>query len=513
MSEHGVVRPDPSPLHPRRYFVAAGVLTGLVGLTVSTAAAWALRSRTTPIEAVAEGVRDLVPGEFASWLVHLVGRWDKPLLLLGTTLGLVLITALAGLLARRHPLWSDFLLVAVTGLGLVALIRASGIVAGMTILLGFVAMILSMRLLVAPLRGEVNEARSQERRVFLMRAGAVVAVGAAMGGIGRFAGRARRVAEQSRRLVRVPGTKGVVPQGARLSVDGLLPWRTAEPDFYQIDTTLAPPSIKPDEWQLRIHGLVDHEVTFSYAELLRMTPVEGWVTLACVSNPVGGDLVGNAWWTGVPVRTVLERAGVLGDADAVLQTSSDGWTCLTPLEALTDDRNALLAYGMNGEPLSIDHGFPVRVVVPGLYGYVSATKWVVDLEVTRFDKAEGYWTPRGWSAKGPIKTQSRIDVPAHRSSVPAGVVAVGGVAWAPHTGISTVEYSVDGGVWKSAGLGAVPGNDTWVQWAGEIEVSPGSHDIRVRATDSRGRTQTEKIADVLPDGATGWHTVSFDAEA
>ena len=202
-------------------------------------------------------------------------------------------------------------------------------------------------------------------------------------------------------------------------------------------------------------------------------------------------------------------AGVEDGADAVLSTSTDGWTAGTPIEALTDDRNAMLALAMDGQPLPIEHGFPVRMVVPGLYGYVSATKWLVDLEVTRFDKFDAYWTQRGWSAKGPVKTESRIDVPRDGAGTEKGSIKVGGSAWAQHTGIEKVEYQLDGGAWQTAQLGAVPGNDTWVQWVGEVEVGKGDHHLAVRATDKSGYTQTPVRADVVPDGATGWHTVSF----
>jgi DMSO/TMAO reductase YedYZ molybdopterin-dependent catalytic subunit len=223
-------------------------------------------------------------------------------------------------------------------------------------------------------------------------------------------------------------------------------------------------------------------------------------------------LIGNAWWSGVLVRGLLEEAGVKAGADAVKQTSRDGWTCGTPLAALTDpDRNAMLAFAMNGEPLPVRHGFPVRMVVPGLYGYVSATKWLVDLEVTSFDRFSAYWTERGWSEKGPVKTQSRIDVPRDGASVPAGTLRLGGSAWAQHTGIEMVEVQVDGGPWQRAELGRVPGDDTWVQWATTVEVEAGEHRVSVRATDRSGYTQTPVRTDVVPDGATGWHSVRFDA--
>ena len=235
------------------------------------------------------------------------------------------------------------------------------------------------------------------------------------------------------------------------------------------------------------------------------------MTICCVSNPVGGDLIGNAWWSGVRIADLLREAGVHPDADAVKQTSQDGWTCGTPIEALTDDRNAMLAVAMNGDPLPVEHGFPVRMIVPGLYGFVSATKWVVDLEVTKFSDFTAFWTERGWSSRGPVKTESRVEVPRDGGNVKTGSVRVGGHAWAQHTGIAKVEYRLDGDAWQEAELGRVPSNDTWVQWSGTVDVDAGDHRLAVRATDRSGYTQTSVRTDVVPDGATGWHSVGFSA--
>ncbi|MEO5651458.1 MAG: molybdopterin-dependent oxidoreductase [Marmoricola sp.] len=325
------------------------------------------------------------------------------------------------------------------------------------------------------------------------------------------AGSGRRQVEQARRLLRLPVKRGELPAGVNLG-EGIETWRTPNSRFYVIHTALAPPSISPADWELRIQGMVDREITLSYQDLIDRELTEAWLTLCCVSNEVGGDLIGNAYWSGVPVREVLAMAGVKAKANAVLQTSRDGWNCGTPLEALTDDRNALLAVAMNGQPLPVQHGFPVRMVVPGLYGYVSATKWIVDLEVTTFDKIDAFWTQRGWSEKGPVKTQSRVDVPRNGDTVASGKVRVGGSAWAQHTGIEKVEYMLDGGPWVEADLGRVPDADTWVQWAGTVDVGPGDHRVTVRATDLTGYTQTAVRTDVIPDGATGWHSHPFRAE-
>ncbi len=349
------------------------------------------------------------------------------------------------------------------------------------------------------------------RRGFLVKTGVVAAGSLAVAASGQFFGRSRRAVETSRRLLRLPVSRGRAPADAELGLPQVTPWRVSNDEFYRIDTALVLPAIDPNEWRLRIHGMVDKEITLTYQDLLDREMTEAWVTLCCVSNEVGGDLIGNAFWSGVRVADLLAEAGVSPDADAVRQTSDDGWNCGTPIEALTDDRNAMLALAMNGEPLPVDHGFPVRMVVPGLYGFVSATKWVVDLEVTRFDKFTAYWTERGWSAHGPVKTESKIEVPGNGSEVKAGPMRVGGYAWAQHTGISAVEVRVDGNSWVPAELGGVPGNDTWVQWAATVDVPKGDHTLAVRATDKSGYTQTAARADVIPDGATGWHTIDFTA--
>jgi DMSO/TMAO reductase YedYZ molybdopterin-dependent catalytic subunit len=229
-----------------------------------------------------------------------------------------------------------------------------------------------------------------------------------------------------------------------------------------------------------------------------------------VSNEVGGELIGNAVWLGYPIRELLARAAPTADADMVLSRSVDGFTASTPLEVLQDEREAILALGMNGEPLPLEHGFPVRMVVPGLYGYVSATKWVVELEVTRFDRARAYWSDRGWSERGPIKISSRIDVPRSGQGLDAGTVTVAGVAWHQHTGIEAVEVQVDDGEWRDATLATAISVDTWVQWHYDWDAEPGQHTLRVRAISTDGEVQTAERAPVAPDGATGLHERSFE---
>lgn len=501
-----------------RALAVAGVVTGVAGLVASQATVWVLEAKNGPIVAVASAVRDKTPGDLAVKLVHLVGHKDKPLLIAGTTVLLLLLCAWIGTQARRRPVLPDLVFFALAVIGLLSVLRLDDSTTGSSlgVVVGLVTWLVVFRLLTSPVLAAPEDVDQENwrptRRVFLQRlagAGAGVVV---VGAVGRYSSRKRRQVEQVRRLLRLPISTGAPPTGVNLGVPGIAPWRSSNDDFYLIHTALTVPTISPRDWSLRIHGMVERELTISYDDLVARSFTEDWITLCCVSNEVGGDLIGNAFWSGVPIRDLLAEAGVKPGADAVLQTSKDGWNCGTPLAALTDpDRNAMLALAMNGKPLPIEHGFPVRMVVPGLYGYVSATKWLVDLEVTSFDKFDAYWTQRGWSAKGPVKTQSRIDVPRDGAGVPTGRLQVGGSAWAQHTGIAKVEYQLDGGAWQTARLGAVPGADTWVQWSGDVEVDGGQHTLVVRATDSSGYTQTPVRTDVLPDGATGWHTVAFDA--
>jgi DMSO/TMAO reductase YedYZ molybdopterin-dependent catalytic subunit len=302
-----------------------------------------------------------------------------------------------------------------------------------------------------------------------------------------------------------------VPEGADLQVPGADPFITPNADFYRIDTALSVPQVDPDDWTLTVTGRVERELTLSFSELLDRPMVEVDITLACVSNEVGGKLVGTARWLGCRLDDLLDEAGIDPSADQVVGRSVDGFTAGFPT-ALLDGRDALVAVGMNGEPLPTRHGFPARLVVPGLYGYVSATKWLSEIELTRFDEFEGYWIPRGWSVEGPIKTQSRIDTPVVGQRLDAGRPApVAGVAWAPTVGIDRVEVQIDDGEWQEAELGERHTDTTWRQWRLPWVPEAGEHRIRVRATDGTGETQTQQRRPVAPDGATGWHTVVVTA--
>jgi DMSO/TMAO reductase YedYZ molybdopterin-dependent catalytic subunit len=495
----------------------AGVVAGIAGLATSYATTMVLTLHDPPVVAVADHIVRLTPGPVAERAIGLLGSLDKPVLIAGLFFLMLVAFVVAGHLARRS-VWRPLLVwLPLFGIGLLAVTTQArgGAEDALGVVVGLVTWVVVLSALADPLRRGVRrpELASRERRVFLAVAGmfAVAAVGIAVAG--RFTGSGRRHVETSRRLLRIRGvTRRQPPEDATLGLAGIAPWQTPADAFYRIDTALAVPAIEPAEWSLRIHGMVERELRISFADLVNRELTESWVTLGCVSNEVGGSLVGNARWSGVRIADLLEEAGVRPGADCVRQTSHDGWDCATPLSALTDGRDAMLAVAMNGQPLPIEHGFPVRTIVPGLYGYVSATKWVVDLEVTRFDEVETFWTTKGWSELGPVKTASRIDTPRQGADVPAGSVSVGGVAWHQHVGIRAVEVSLDGRDWERAELGFAPSADTWVQWAITFDdVDPGDHVVRVRAITKDGRTQTPVRRDVVPDGATGWHAVEFTA--
>jgi DMSO/TMAO reductase YedYZ molybdopterin-dependent catalytic subunit len=507
----------------RTPWILSGIVVGLAGVAASYATAMVLAVRQAPIVAVAELIIRITPGDLAESAISAVGTKDKPLLVGGIVLFLVVCFGWAGLLSRHHYWPPALIFMGLAAVAAVAVLTSANpepvallpVVVGLFIWQACLGWVTS-RLRVADHDTDVAPATgppSASRRGFLLRIGLVGAASLAVAGAGRLWGSGRRRVEDARRLLRLDGvTQPKIPGGARIGLDGVTPWRTPDSTFYLIDTAITPPAIDPAKWQLRIHGMVDRELTFTYQELLNREFTEAWITLNCVSNEVGGDLIGNAWWSGVRIAELLEEAGVQDGADAVLQTSEDGWTCGTPLTALTDNRDALLAVAMNGAALPIEHGFPVRMVVPGLYGFVSATKWLVDLKVTRFEDFDAYWTSRGWSEQAPLKIASRIDVPSGGAVVKPGVLRVGGVAWMQHVGIEGVEVSVDGGPWATAVIAAVPTNDTWVQWSATLTVEPGDHQLSVRAIDKQGNVQTGVERAVAPDGSTGWHTVEFAAE-
>ncbi|MEU8088399.1 molybdopterin-dependent oxidoreductase [Micromonospora sp. NPDC049101] len=542
----------------RRYAALAGVTAAAVAIGIAEPVAVLTGPRSAPLVAVGGVVVDAVPESLKQFAIDLFGTADKIALLVGTGLLLGAFAALFGVLAVRRLALGLAGIAAFGVIGVAAALTRSGADAADALpsLVGAGLGALVLWLFIAgpfeldpwpwspptpivppagsvPPGGSVSPAapvpvapggRSaaanepegatgvdpESRRRFLTGSGVLLGTAVVAGLGGRWLA-GRRGVSAARDAIRLPAPVApapALPAGADLSLTQLAPYVTPNFGFYRIDTALVVPQVDPDTWRLRIHGRVGTERTYSYADLLARPLVERYVTLACVSNEVGGDLIGNARWLGVPLRELLDEVEPDADADQVVGRSVDGWTCGTPTAALRDGRDALLAVGMNGEPLPVEHGFPVRMVVPGLYGYVSACKWVTELELTRFADFDAYWVPRGWSAQGPIKTQSRIDTPRGRNRLTTGPVTVAGVAWAQHRGISRVEVRVDGGPWQQAALAPAVSVDTWVQWSWRWDATPGEHRLQVRATDATGETQTERTQDVAPDGATGWHTVT-----
>ncbi|GAA3516429.1 molybdopterin-dependent oxidoreductase [Aeromicrobium panaciterrae] len=486
----------------RRQGFVSGVIAAAAAVAVSEALAAVINLRESPVLALGQTVIKLTPGGVAEGIIGVVGTNDKPLAVASVLLAIALLGGLAGNWWTRRRPWSIALIC-------LLVVAASGaVIARPYAYVGGVVVCVVAGSVVAVVIELLTRATAEPdagRRTFLRTTGMVVAATVVVGGAGELLGsrrRRRQEIERARAALKLP-TRGVaVPSGVDLGVKDQPPWLTPNDEFYRIDTALSPPLIDPYEWELRIHGMVDREMTLTYQDLLDRGLKDAWITLCCVSNEVGGDLIGNTTWSGVPIKDILDEVGIKPGADALLSTSEDGWTCGTPLAALTDGRDALLALTMNGEPLPVPHGFPVRQVVPGLYGYVSATKWVTDWEVTRFEDFEAYWTQRGWGRLGPVKTEARIDVP--RSAAEAGKVTVAGVAWQQHVGISGVEVRIDGGSWQPATLAKVPNVDTWVQWTWQWDADTGDHTIEARATNSAGVPQTHEVADVLPDGATGY---------
>lgn len=495
-----------------------GVVSGAVTLAVAEAVAALMRLPSgSPLFGVGSFVIDIVPGWFKTLVISVFGTGDKVALFVGLGILVLLLAIGIGILQYRR---SPFGILALVAVGVVALLAVvtraeSNSLSSVPTLLGVLAGVIVLRLGVDRLHRWADarpERSGVTRRAFLITLGATSA-GALVIGLGARAMNAGTTAVNTvREALKLPAPatpEAPFPAGASLDIDGISPLISANETFYRIDTALQVPVVDSATWKLRVTGMVEREVEITFDELLALPLTEHTVTLMCVSNEVGGNLVGNATWLGYPIRELLKKAGPLPGADMVLSTSIDGFTAGSPLDVLLEeDRDSLLAVGMNGEALPIEHGFPVRLVVPGLYGYVSATKWVVELKVTTFDQDQGYWTPRGWSALGPVKTASRIDVPRGGASLSPGRVAVAGVAWAQHRGIEGVEVRVDDGPWQAATLADAISIDTWRQWVYEWDATSGNHTVAVRATGAVNDTQRENRVPVAPNGSEGYHTVS-----
>lgn len=501
--------------------MAAGVAAAAVALGVVQLAAAFSAPAADARTAVGTAVINLTPGGVKEWAILTFGTADKLFLSVSVIVVIGALAAVAAIWERsRIPVGTlAFLAAAVAGSAAVLARPGARPADIIPTLLGAACGIAVLRLLTS---GRIVEGRATAateaagvdpgRRRSLATLG-FVGLGLLGGVAGAVISRRLHSVSGDRDSFALPSAPPPSPIPADVTPTGVqLPsFITPNADFYRIDTALSVPQLSRADFRLRIHGMVDREITYTFDDLKRFEPIQKVVTLTCVSNPVGGNLISNATWTGYRVRDLLRDSGIHPDADMVLSTSVDGFTAGTPVEALTDAREAMLAIGMNGAPLPVEHGYPARLVVPGLYGYVSATKWVVDLELTRFDRVQAYWSKLGWSERGPIKTESRIDVPRDGQKVGTGPVTFGGVAWAQNRGVKAVEVRIDDGPWQPAQLGAAYSNDTWRLWSFPwTATQSGAHTITVRATDNTGAVQTEDQAPPAPDGATGWHSVSFE---
>ena len=527
-------------------YAVLGVLAAAFGVAIGTLVAAFFDAAFAPIEVVASTAIDIPPAQVKEWATSTFGTATKSVVV-GCVLAVVIaVAAWAGVQSRRRPAFGVQVMIVAGVVGAVAaLLRpvksplaplpalAAGAAAALALWLmlrwstrATPATVTAAADVAVPVEADAglsaaaghvmpettgpDDERVINRRGLLLGAGGVVVVGAAaLAGARWLTDRASAVVSRAAALLPAAAEPlPALPPGVQAPVAGMTPFVTPNADFYRIDTALIVPQVDAEDWSLTFDGMVKRPYTITYADLLAMPMVERDVTIMCVSNPIGGDYIGTARWLGTPLMPLLENAGIETGADQLLSTSVDGWTCSTPLDGLAD-LEPLLAIGMNGEPLPIDHGFPVRMIIPGLYGFISATKWVTRIQATTYAAEPAYWTVRGWATDAPVLTGSRIDLPKGR--VTAGPTVIAGVAWAmAGDGVSRVEVSVDDGDWRDANLAEQPTPRTWRQWWLDWEATPGEHTVAVRATNGLGEVQTSEVRDVVPSGATGYDVRVID---
>jgi DMSO/TMAO reductase YedYZ molybdopterin-dependent catalytic subunit len=516
---------------------ATGVAAAGVAVGVGHLVAAVLSPPASPLIAVGSALIDAAPTPAKTFAVRVLGNADKPVLIGAVAVALLVFAAVLGLLAWHHRR------VALAGIALLGVVGAAtavyrggaldavpSVVAGVA---GVTALLLVVRRSGAapaprasrdvpapvtipgrPVRPAAASAKTLGRRSFVAALGLTAAVAAAAGGGGIVVGRVRSAGAAARRALGLPTPASPakpLPAGAQLP--GMTPFTTPVDDFYRVDISLVTPQIDAGSWSLTIDGMVDDPLTLTYDELLAMPMIERDITLTCVSNEVGGPYVSSGRWLGVPLATLLERVGVKPGVEQLFSYSLDsGYTASTPIQAVTDGRDAMIAVGLDGRPLSDARGYPARMIVPGLFGFVANTKWLERIELTTYAERTAYWTERKWATDGPILTQSRIDLPKSLATLPKDKPVIAGVAWAQHRGIEKVEVQVDDGEWQEADLATDAGVDLWRQWSFRFEGPPGLHSARVRATDVTGATQPEERTKVFPDGARGWHQIQFTSE-
>jgi DMSO/TMAO reductase YedYZ molybdopterin-dependent catalytic subunit len=502
-----------TPSTSRFRFALYGVLAALAGTGVGHLVAALTEPAASPVLAVGELVIDHTPTPVKSWAIAHFGTHDKTILVGSVLVGVLVLAAVAGVLAQRSFRRGALLLLVLVAAGLYAalsrpVVHPSDAVPGLVTALVGLAVLGGLTRLESGswsrLRSTDDPSRPTDgpsRRGVLVAVGAVALVAAAGGYAGRLIAHSRQ-AIGTVVLPKPTSPAPSFPRGLDDHVRGITPLRTDAADFYRVDTRLSLPIVEAASWSLTVDGDVRHQQTFSFADLLAMPMIERDITLTCVSNDVGGPYLGGARWLGVRLTDLLDRGGVGTTADQILSTDVDGMTISTPLALATDGRDAMIAVGMNGGPLPRAHGFPARMVVPGLYGFTSACKWISRMTLTTYADHTAYWTDRGWVTDAPIKISSRIDAP-DGLHVKAGRTFIGGIAWAQPVGVATVEVQIDGGAWQQATLGPSAGGDYWRQWYLPWDATPGSHQVACRATDQNGRVQTAVRAAPFPDGASG----------
>ena len=498
--------------------VAAGVAVGVGHLVAAV-----LSPPASPVIAVGSALIDAAPTPAKTFAVRLLGNADKPVLIGAVGVALLVFAAVLGLLAWTHRR------VAVAGIALLGLVGAAtavyrgGAVDAVPSLVAGAAGAAALLLVVhrsrtgteaTPDAGPATTAPTPGRRGFLAALGLTALVAALAGGGGVVVGRVRSAGAAARRGAGLPApTSPAPPLPAGTQLPGMTPFTTPVDDFYRVDISLVTPQVDASSWSLTIDGMVDTPLTLTYDELLAMPMIERDITLTCVSNEVGGSYVSSGRWLGVPFSAILDRVGVQAGVDQVYSSSLDsGYTASTPIQAVSDGRDAMIAVGLDGKPLADARGYPARMIVPGLFGFVANTKWLERIEFTTYAKRTAYWTERKWATDGPILTQSRIDVPKSLDTLPKDTPVIAGVAWAQHRGIAKVEVRVDDGDWQEASLATDGGIDLWRQWSLRYDGPAGLHTAEVRATDATGETQPEARTKVFPDGARGWHQIQFTSE-
>jgi DMSO/TMAO reductase YedYZ molybdopterin-dependent catalytic subunit len=522
----------------RLHGVAIGLLSTFAGLAVAELVAGLWRGASSPVLPVGQEVIDAVPPGVKTWAIDWFGSSDKAVLIIGTVLSLAVIGSIVGILAIGGRFRAAVAVtIGVGAIGVWAVLSRPAPSFGKVLppIIGTLASLATLWYLTPhpqPVTDPAQpdaEPEQTTRRGFVQNAATITVFGLVAVIVGR-ALRGRFSVDDERAQLEIPAADDTaapapVPASTNATpaapnatpydfgIDEVTPWLVPNADFYRIDTALSVPQIPRDSWGLRVHGMVERELQLTFADLLTRPMIERNITLSCVSNEVGGDLVGNALFQGVRLKDVLDEAGVLEGATQVVSRSIDGWNCGSPTSVIMDGRDALIAIAMNGEPLPPEHGYPVRLVVPGLYGYVSATKWVTEIELARWEDFDGYWVPRGWAKEGPVKTMARIDRPhggGDYSTDTSGVIDIAGLAWAVHRGISRVEVSIDESEWLECELAGVPSDDTWRQWRYRwTTATTGDHNVRARAFDGDGVPQPEERTPVAPDGAQGYHRVGF----